>query len=319
MQSIEITLSDIESAIKEKIITKEQWLYLWKHFAIGSNQKLPSSSYLNVLYYIGWSITFIALSYLLWISWTVYGNWIALFIVSFYIVITFLWAEFLKRKWYWIPTMILVTIWIFLIPLVIDIIFEAFNYKNEQLLRFTQELWAFSWAIISFIRYKNPFLILPISFIVWFFCVDISEHFYPYIDNLGKYVSIFLWLCLIILSSIFLKDKTNKGNDYWNWLAISGSFIFWVTSSILYYYSIFYILINIWFLILWIMVSRNIFLFFGWVGLIWYIGYLLSIVFEGSLLFPVILIWVGLWMILTAIYYKKIKHIAVQSIKKFRL
>jgi hypothetical protein len=66
-----------------------------------------------------------------------------------------------------------------------------------------------------------------------------------------------------------------------------------------------YFLINLFLILLSVLLRRRVFVIFGGMGVIGYVGHLAYTVFSNSLLFPIVLSFIGVFIIFAGIQYQK--------------
>ncbi|WP_457562415.1 DUF2157 domain-containing protein [Caminibacter pacificus] len=157
-------------------------------------------------------------------------------------------------------------------------------------------------------KLKLSILVLPIAFSLWFMSMDIVDLFFGKITwDERRAVSIVFGFYTII-AAYFIEKKYK---DYSFWLYIFGVVMFWSGLSLSYNSSEFskfiYFLINLILLVTGIKLKRKVFLVFGTLGVILYLGHL-SYKFKDSFSFVYIVSFFGLMLVLFGIKFKKFEE-----------
>lgn len=152
-----------------------------------------------------------------------------------------------------------------------------------------------------------PFLTAPIAASLWLFSIDLILLWTPhFMWQEASWVSVFFGLAMLVCSYVI--DKRTK-EDFAFWGYLFGALSFWGGFSILTFNSefgwFFYLCINIAMMAASAFLARNVLMVFGAIGVFSYLCHLAYAVFGQSLLFPFVLGFIGIAMIVLAIVYQK--------------
>lgn len=151
------------------------------------------------------------------------------------------------------------------------------------------------------LRYiKIPVAMAIPAFILWYMSMDITPILfgddYNWINR--KYVSITFGAIMIVVA--FIIDK-RRSVDYGKWLYIFGGVAFWgglsTFNSSNEWSKFLYFLINVTMMCVGTLLARRVFIIFGSLGCIGYIGHLAYSVFRNSSFFPIALAGFGLFVV----------------------
>jgi len=115
----------------------------------------------------------------------------------------------------------------------------------------------------------------------------------------------------ILIGAAYYIQNKNPSEDFPFWGYLAGVSIFWGGWTTLfawpiytnYYFDFLYFVVNVGLLTASIYTKQRVFLFFGSVGVLWYIEYLVHTVLWNSWYLPLVLTLLGLTFIGIAIYY----------------
>jgi hypothetical protein len=174
---------------------------------------------------------------------------------------------------------------------------------------FFMELGTIIAAIITLRFIKFPFLMAPLAFALWYMSMDIvpilTSQIYPTWDD-REIISLIFGL--IMLGSGYFIDRRTK-NDFAGWLYIFGAIAFWGGLTFLNteseFFKFIYFLINIFLIFLSVWLDRKVFIVFGSLGCMGYLGSLSHRIFNNSILFPFVLTLIGVFIIFLAVQYQR--------------
>ena len=319
---MQIIKSDLDSAVKNSIITPEQAQQLWAHF---ENQRPEQAKFqtLHILYYFGGLLILASMTWFLSNAWDD-GRLLmlisGLFAAAYVALASKLWSKPNLK----IPAGLIVTAAVALTP--------VFTYGLQQALGFaygtrpyefeTLTAWfKSSWfllevatvvtSLIALRYFKFALLTLPLTIAVWCFAMDVTSYIYgaSYTHSNHRIVSCFFGLA-VILASYFL-NKKYKQPDYAFWTYLYAASAFWFGLTLLDSDSevgkFIYCLINIKLIFFSVYIRRRIFMIYGSLGVMIYLGHLAWKVFKDSYAFPVVLALLGLAIVFVGIKYQKNK------------
>ena len=112
--------------------------------------------------------------------------------------------------------------------------------------------------------------------------------------------------------AIYLDFKYHERKDYAFWLYIFGVMTFWggltCQQSTSELSKFFYCLINIAMILISVFLNRRVFAVFGALGVLGYLGHLAFTVFEDSLGFPLVLVFLGIGIIFAATRWPRMEE-----------
>jgi hypothetical protein len=162
-------------------------------------------------------------------------------------------------------------------------------------------------AVLHFIRF--PFLTFPMALALWYMSMDLTPLLLGRQDftwDERKVVS--LGFGLVLLAVTYLVDRRTR-EDYAFWGYLFGVAAFWgglsAMESASEWSKIGYCAINVGLMFVSILVQRRVFLVFGAVGVVGYLGHLAWDVFKDSLAFPFVLSAIGLLFIVAGVQYRR--------------
>jgi hypothetical protein len=167
-------------------------------------------------------------------------------------------------------------------------------------------------ALPILIKTKFPFHVFLIAGSLWFFSMDIVPIIYEKTKITWAEratISNIFGMCMIVLG-YFVDIKFKR--DYSFWLYLFGlitlsfglSFFYFDVNGNLFK-LIMYGVINVLFILFSLFINRNVFMVFGTIGLIWFLGRLSWEFFEGSVFFPFALTITGVLLIISGIFFQK--------------
>jgi hypothetical protein len=108
----------------------------------------------------------------------------------------------------------------------------------------------------------------------------------------------------LLMGAAYLVDHRSR-EDYALWLYVGGLVSYWPLFTALHHDGIRYLVVNLLFIGLAVLIQRRVFLAAGAVGVFVYLMYLANEVFRDSLLYPAALSGIGLLFILAGVAYAK--------------
>ena len=170
-------------------------------------------------------------------------------------------------------------------------------------------------------RYRLPFLIMPVAVTLWYMSMDLVPFLFCFEFTWELRRDFSLWFGLLMLMLAFGVDlRFGRRPDFAFWLYLFGMLAFWCGLSLrdsdseLAKFG--YCLLNIMLLLLGTALRRRVFVVFGGCGLALYLGYLANEVFQDSLLFPVVLSFIGLGIIGLGILWQKYQEQLGQTLRQ---
>lgn len=325
-----VTKETLIAASKRGLISEEQCDQLWDFLAQSGhetpNHEKPRFSLGHVLYYLGGLIVIGAMSWFMVSAWELLGGLgiavlSALFAGAFFIVGKNLWSQ----AEYKIPGGILVTAAVSVTPLIVYGLQKALGYwpagaapsaygtyhtfihGNWVLMELITVLVGF--AVIQKIRF--PFISFPIVFALWYLSMDLVPWVLgtEYANWSARQNISMVFGAIMLMVTYFIDRRTKEDFAFWGYLF--GALIFWGALSSMRSDSelnkFIYCLINLSLVFLSVFLSRRIFIILGSMGVSFYIAHLAHKVFKDSLIFPLVLAFLGIVVIYIGIVYQKNK------------
>ena len=320
---MKILKSDLQTASKKGIITTDQADKLWNYFELLRPDQAKFHA-LHVLYYFGGILILASMSWFLTNAWSNGGAIMAIsgiFAIMYVIVGNNLWVKQNLK----IPAGLLITAAIGLVPVFIYGFQkitgiwpgeDQSNYHNYHLLIkgswFYMEIGTIIAALIALRFYQFSFITFPLAITLWYMSMDLTPLLFGK-DNFSfeesKIVSSVFGLLILIVS--YFVDKKFKKVDFAFWTYLCGMMAFWGALSIMDSNSelnkFIYFLLNIWFIISAVYLRRKLFMAFGVLGVLGYLSHLAWAVFKDSYVFPIILTFLGVLIIILGVKYQKNK------------
>ena len=326
MLVLHITPKDIDRAVAENIISREQAGRLWI-FWNDRDTTVARFELSHVAYYCGALLVISAMGWFMNNAWESFGGMgmfvIALiYAVCFVIVGQVLWDKQGLR----IPAGLMIVMAVCMTPLAIyglERLWGAWpqgypgHYRDfYHWVRggwFWMEIGTLISVCLALRFFSFPFLTAPLAFSLYFLSMDIT----PLIFGTGYYwrdarwVSLMFGLVMIVASVVIDYRSRIRGytGDYAFWVCLFGIVTFWTGLTLLdsrsEWSKLGYCLINIILMVSSVLLQRKVFLVFGAMGVFGYIGHLAYRVFQNSVLFPLALSLTGILIIYAGILYNK--------------
>jgi hypothetical protein len=326
---MKIVKEDIDWAISEGILSSEQGESLWNALQKRTSNR-PQFNFANVAYYFGAFIVLSGMTWFMSLAWEQFGGKGLFFLACFYAFLFILAGQTLWFKQNLkIPGGLLFTIAVCMTPLaVLGLITQAESWLlqyvfDSQSSYFIQEKSSFILmelatilaGIITLRFIKFPFLMAPITLASGFLSIHLTAVivFYTTGETWWSYQDywVFFWFGLICLMVAYWVDvKTSRiEEDYAFWLYLFGLMSFWFSLTFMgvgYYWDPFiYLFINIGLILLSVLLHRRVFIVFGVLGVSYLLYDLSYRTFQGSLLFPLTIMVLGLLVIYAGIQYQR--------------
>lgn len=310
---MEIRTQDLNSAVRAGLISTEQahqlWVFWKKEQADG-----VQFSFSHLFYYFGGILAMTAVAIFLTESWNPLQGWPLCMIGGVLFSLGIYLTHYFLKCALNIPASIIVTFSLALVPLVVYHLQVWIGWLPTGIvgLGFPSEMITLLVSLILLYFYRFPFLLMPISIILWYMSLDFSTtHFAKYITTDTTLFSIYFGLLISLIAVYVDFRRSEQRQDFAFWLYLAGIFIFWCGLTI---YSesnelrqLMYGGINLVMLLISVLLNRRLFVIFGTIGLLIYIGHLAFAVFKESLLFPFSLVLLGFCIIFFAAYWEQIE------------
>ena len=315
-----INRTHLSDAAEQGLISTEQVDALWRFFNERGLQQ-PSFQMSHLLYYLGGLMAIGAMSIFITWGWEVLGGWGVLTVAMLYMVLALALTEYLLQKQLRIPAGLTAALAVALTPLAVYGLQKGLGYwPDEAVYQDYHDFISWRWILMELAtlavgavllwRYRLPFLVMPVAATLWYMSMDLV----PFLFNLELTWELrrdfSLWFGLAMLVLAFLVDwRFGRQPDFGFWIYLFGMLAFWFGLSLRESDSelakFAYCLINIVLLIVGTALRRRVFVVFGGIGVAIYLGYLANEVFEDSLIFPVVLSFIGLGVIWLGIVWQR--------------
>jgi hypothetical protein len=314
---------DLEAAVAKGVLTPDQAQRLWLYLAAESRAR-PKFDGVHVAYYGGALLVIAAMGWLLTTAWENAGGIGLTLMAVAYGAAFWMAGDSLWNRRLVVPGGLLFTMAVCMTPLAV--------YGLERQLRwwpqgdpgsyhdyyvwirgswFLMEVATILVGAIAVWRRPFAFLTAPIAFALWFMSMDLAPLVFGR-DSLTwsdrEWVSV--WFGLAVLLASYVADLRNRvRQDFAFWGYLFGSLAFWGGLSIMEgsteLSKFLYCVINLFMIVLSVLLRQRVFVVFGALGVLGYLGHLSYRVFADSLLFPVVLVMIGIGIIYLAVLYQR--------------
>lgn len=319
--------SQLSSAVEQEILTEVQAEQLW-FFLKEQNKDTPSFHITHILYYLGGMVAIAAMSLFMTLGWDSFGGFGLFLICVIYAVVGIVLTELLLRYKLAIPAGILAALVVVIVPLAVYGLQAALGFWDDNShYRDYHRYIDWRWLIMELVtlavgsylvmRYRLPFLLMPVAVTLWYMCMDLAP---ALLNMLGKQTyhynywefkqTVSLWFGLWLIVVAFIVDiKTKSQKDFSFWLYLAGVLAFWGALSSMSsdneLNKFIYCCINLVMILVGATLSRRVFVVFGGLGIAFYLGHLSYDVFKDSMLFPFALTVIGLAIIAIGIIWQR--------------
>jgi hypothetical protein len=340
-----ISLEDLNQAVADDLITRQQAQALWARWASAPNLMQakvaspvgtalgvgPRFNFTNTLYYFGGMVAIGAMSLFMTLGWQSFGAWGLAVISAAYLVACLLVADHLKKRSLPVPAGILATLAVVLVPLLVWCVQHGLGMwpsggSNSFSAYHTHINWR--WLSLEFVtlaagvvmlwRYRLPFMVMPIAVTLWYMNMDVAHaiwtdaghwdwKFMRDVSLVFGMATVFIAMWVDVRSRRALAPEWRQ--DYAFWLYLFGTLMFWGGLSLRDSDSelgkALYCLINLVLVFAGAAIGRRVFTVVGGLGVAMYLGHLSYKVFGDSLLFPFVLTLLGLGVVVLGIWWQK--------------
>lgn len=279
----------------------------------------------TVAYYFGAMLMISACAWFLGDKWATLGSTGVLTTTVVYFLIAASLGWWLRGKGFIVGGGLLITVAVCLVPLITYTIEDLAGlwpttdpgqYKNYYVYvhgsLIAMELATIAVALIALRFVRFGFLTAPLAFSFWFFSMDVAALILgdERLDwNSRAWISVIVGLITIAigygLDRTLHKPGEPRSEDFAFWCYLFGLMAFWggLTSmdSDSEFNKAIYAVINLGLIGIAIKLKRTVFLVFGAIGIHVYLGHLAYRVFQDSFLFPFVLAFLGLSLIIVTV------------------
>lgn len=332
--SANFSLVQLKQAERQGIISPIQYQQLsdflqatvTTHFTTTTQsaaKQTPQFMLSHFLYYFGGLIAMGAMSLLMTLGFELYGGVGIMLICVCYAVVGMALARYFKVRDFLIPQAICLTFVLCLVPLFVfglqktlGIWVEYEHYQDYYGWISWQwvylELSTLVVGVVMLWRYRQSFLMLPMAISLWFLSMDIAPFFAQeeLTWELRQWVSLYFGLLMVGLAIwVDIRQMYDDGQDYAFWLYIFGVMTFWGGLTLMDSHSEWskfgYFCINMAMMLVGFLLLRRVFVVFGGLGVAFYLGHLSYDVFKDSMIFPLLLTFVGLAVVFAGVIWQK--------------
>jgi len=283
----------------------------------------------TVAYYFGAMLMISACAWFLGDKWEVLGPAGVLVTCLVYFALAAGLGWWLREKGYMVGGGLLITVAVCLTPLIVFSIERLTgwwppenpggDYRDREsqvrLQRIVVELSTMAVSLAALLWIRFAFLIKPL--LISFFAVSmevaawyLGDRFYD--RHVSAWVSVGIGAVIILFGFSLdrVMDKTDKrSEDFAFWTYLFGLLVFWGALTWIDSDSemgkFIYLLISVGFVVVSLWLRRSVFLVFGALGMSFYLYDLAYTVFKDSVLFPFVLAFLGLAMIVATVFGQK--------------
>lgn len=324
-----LTWDDVASWVQAGLITPEQFDAIKQFRSVQPQQNaLPQPGRLNLVsiaYYFGAFVILLAYTFFMGLQWEALGILGQLVVTLITVAgLTGLGAA-LRRGGAETAGNLLIFVAVGITPLLVYTVQRALGvWPDEETLnyqdfyRLIRQQWlimeviSIAAALIAVRLIRFPLLVLLVSFWGWYLSMDIvrwltdSQDWSWGLAERGVGITTGV---LMLAAGLFMHSRTSK--DYSFWLYLFGNLIvFTHLSSLAFEYEgwvgLLFLAVSLGAVIASVVLQRRVFLIFGALGTYSYVSYLAFNVFEGALGFIFALAAVGLFIVLSAVFYQKV-------------
>lgn len=307
---MKINKGDLDWAVEQKIISTSQADSLWSGLEEHTADR-TGFGFVQVLYYFGALIVIGAMTLFLGTAWESLGGG-GIFVVALIYAGLFVWGglNFANRPGLKIPSGLLITMAVCVTPLAVYGFQRWLNiwgfddpgeyqsfFKWVKGGWFTMEITTIATGLIALKYFRFPFLSAPIAFVLWYISMDLTPIIFGDEFTWQNRQLISAWFGIVMIATSYYIDIKFKP-DFAFWGYLFGMSAFWIALSTMNSGSeinkFLYFLINIGCMGISVFLRRRIFIVYGALGTLGYMGHLASKIFADSVLFPIILILFGL-------------------------
>ncbi|ALG67538.2 DUF2157 domain-containing protein [Beggiatoa leptomitoformis] len=313
---MQVSQQDIQDAVKQGILDATQATSLWQF--LTSRQTQPQFNMANIAYFLGAFLVLCAMTWFLSEAWQLFGSLGIIGIATVYALLFILLGSICWQK----PQQrvaggLLFTLAVCMTPLAVFGVQLLLEQQENISFLFPQRgIWmAIGTIIVGVITLKFvpfPFLTAPIAFACWFLSIELIPTIFGGEAAFSWQVerAITLYFGVIMLLGSYLVDRRTR-EDYAFWGYLFGMLAFWVSVTLILMDTeqelqrVLYLIVNLSLLILSVLLQRKVFVIFGALGILIYVGHLSYRVFADSMLFPFILTLIGLSVIFLGVQYQR--------------
>ena len=310
---MKVTRDELTKAAEASGLSHQQVDSLWDHLrANGLREGKPKLDAANLAYYLGALIVIGAMGWFMTKAWDLFGGpGISLAALVYGLCFAVGGGVLWNRKQMRIPAGLLLAMAVCMIPLLTYGIerwtgfwpaddpgsYTRFHpYINGSWLVMEAATVVAGAVALQFWRF--PFLTAPIAYALWFMSMDFADLVLRHHGQWNERAWTSVVFGLLMLAGSYLTDLRGKSSDFAFWGYLFGLLAFWGGLTGVESHSelgkLVYCCINVLLILLALVLRRGMFLIFGGLGLFVYLSHLAYDIFKDSILFPVVLSFIGL-------------------------
>ncbi|HNB22595.1 MAG TPA: DUF2157 domain-containing protein [Candidatus Melainabacteria bacterium] len=316
-RSLTVDKGDLEWAAGEGLISQPQAGALWDALQKRHAER-PQFDLAHLFWYAGAVLVLIAMS---WFGAEMGARFGAPAVLATSVAYSAVFLLGGARLWFGqnlkVPGGLLVTLAVTMVPVAFVSLAETMGYPLSAYLtqhgfQFLLEGVTIVSALIALRYFKFPFLTAPIAASLWLMSLTAVDFLF---HGQGSFFG--LWNEQLTVTMLFgigitfiglLVDGKREG-DFSFWLYLFGVSAFWFSLSLMDSSSEFgkavYALINVALMFTSVLLSRRVFLVYGSLGVLYYVGHWMFTLFAGSIAFPFALTFLGGFIIWAGVKYHK--------------
>lgn len=325
------TKQALRQAVQDNIITDDQAQALARIFD-KQDDETPRFVFTHILYYFGGLMAIGAMTLFMNLGWEAFGGAGIVSMSIFYALVGIKVTQIFADKNLPIPAGICAAFVVFLTPLAIyglqhwlgvwpdNSVYRDYHTDVKWHWLY-MELGTLAAGCIALWKYRYPFLMLPIAATLWYLTMDVTAIISggDYNWDLRSLASIYTGL-LVIGLAIWIDIRSRGKADYAFWVYIVGVLAFWgglssqhstsEWSKFLYFWT------NLAMIGVGAILVRRVFVVFGAIGCVGYLGHLAWNVFSDSWLFPVALSAIGFGVIYLGVLWQRHKTAITAALRR---
>lgn len=316
-RSLTVDRGDLEWAAGEGLISQPQADQLWDALSKRYAER-PQFDLAHLFWYAGAVLVFIAMGWFGVRMGAEFGAPAVLF-TSLAYAAAFLvgGAHFWFRQNLKVPGGLLVTLAVTMVPLAVGSFADSIGYSLTQYLttdgfQFLLEGATIVSALLALRFFKFPFLTAPIAASLWLMSLTAVDYLFhgngSFFGMWNQQLTVTMLFGIgMIVAGLFVDG--NREGDYSFWLYLFGASAFWFSLSLMDSSSElgkgFYAIVNVGLMFASVLLSRRVFLLYGSLGVLYYLGHVAYVLAADSIWFPVALTVGGIGVIWAGVWYRK--------------
>lgn len=316
-RSVTVNKGDLDWAAGEGLISQPQSDQLWAALQTR-NAEHPQFDLAHLLWYAGAALVLIAMG---WLGVRLGAEFGAPAVLGTSVAYSL--AFLAGGSYFWfrqnlkVPGGLLVTLAVTMVPVAIGSFADSVGYPLTQYLsndgfQLLLEGGTVAAALLALRFFKFPFLTAPIAASLWLMSLTAVDYFFhgsgSFFGLWNQQLNVTMLFGVGMVALALFNDGKREG-DYSFWLYLFGVTAFWFSLSLHDNSNEFgkfvYFAINMAMMFTSVLLSRRIFLLYGSLGVLYYLGHWMFTLLSDSALFPFVLTAVGVGIIWIGNKYRK--------------